>query len=749
LENEQVRNFLQGLDEWMTMGADISYDSIADVEDKEEVSKIVLEIICLCEGFCEIREDTQTLKVLSNYLTISDNEKDQIKKYFRTNSSDHTLEKWIEYFSVGYKEPENDYQESETTANYNANEDFGEEDYSGIRSLVSNEVNKIMQQHQAHGKLGAFIDKQVASLQKTKEENIISFIQKSNKNIAFETVIEYMAISKAEILFTTCGMYIASKDGKELKHVRYADKDTKWQILTNDDVKKSGMSRLIIKDENNCILMELEDKSEYIELIKKILNDASSQISAETDVFQEETKWSQQAKNLAGEILVDTYKMCYKTSTIEAFRLFNDLSVATEQILGLCVYYDDAEPTEELVQSKIDTFLQYIPYPSKVSAGYSLGCKIVSMVHFACDKPNVIPMKLENLIKYICEKCNLEKYYAFTPNRNTDEKKKTSQKETWKKLWDEAALPYRILKQEATKKEIEEIGLEMAGVAVGVGVPLVYSVIDSILFWASLGIAFVPGVDLIFLPASGAILAGGAVGGGIAKIVSRVKHEDIKESSKRELWKAEKSYVNLYNNIQGIRDDDIRKLFTDEIIKAAYKTDSTIKECLRSYSSDKHAKDEFYIQTINEKLSKISTKGKDGFYLIAFSDMEKDESMAILSGLLKKMYDVPVHNQSLTLQHHQVLDVFVSNKKYDMALVFTYEGMAITKKMIGDGERADKFVYYKEITHFREDSDKSLLYLTVGHTDKPQDEVAISFADPICLKELLLRLRAIGATIFA
>lgn len=511
----------------------------------------------------------------------------------------------------------------------------------------------------------------------------------------------------------------------------------------------SRCTKLIIDDEKGHRL-ELEGKSEYIEGIEKILSDSKKCTSAATDKIIDGREWPMQAKSLMGEILVDIYKFYYKKSTIESFRLFNDLSVSVEQIRGLFVYYGNSEPNEESVTNKIKEFMKYIPYPSEKSAGFKLACKIVEMVQFSSGKPDERPTNIRKVIKSICDICNIYDYRGSGLDRKTNERESKDKKEIEDKLWDIGALPYRILKKKATKKEINEVGLELAGVAVGVGVPVAFSVIDSILFWASLGIAFVPGVDLIFWPALGAIFAGGAVGGGVAKgIVNKVKQADIDATSEKELWKAEKSYLNLYNNIQNMEDNNIRKIITDEIIRAAGHTDSGIKDCIRAYSAGKHSKDEFYIQAIKEKLSAKGAENKSGFTLKTLLDMDNDKSAETLSKMLKRTYDVPVNSRKYNLNHHQILAVYESEKSKDSALAFTYEGLAITKKMIGDGDRADKFVFYKEITKFRADSKRLLLYLTIGHTNKKEDEVAISFYNPGILTELLVRLRQIEVTVFS
>jgi hypothetical protein len=210
-----------------------------------------------------------------------------------------------------------------------------------------------------------------------------------------------------------------------------------------------------------------------------------------------------------------------------------------------------------------------------------------------------------------------------------------------------------------------------------------------------------------------------------------------------DLWRIEKSYLDFYAIIQEIKEDNKRSTLTDLIIKAAGRTDASIEKCLKAYANGEHAKDKFYIQEIQEKLSAISTRNKSGYYLMSLSDMGEYESVEVSSKLLEKTYDVPVNNQTIKLQHHQVLEIFASNKRNDTALIFTYEGMAITKKMSGDGKRLDKFVYYENITSFKEEREKSLLYISVDRTYSTQNGVVIRFDEPERLKELLLKLRMI------
>jgi len=620
------------------------------------------------------------------------------------------------------------------------NELYLKKDYSGIKEMVSGIIGGMMKQN----------SKNENKEKSEKDKKIYSFIQKYNSHIAFDAAIEYVKLSNAEILFTTCGMNVALKGQKGLTNIKYADIDSKWVLSTDKENAKSECTKLII-DDGKGHRLEIEDKSEYVGGIEKILSDSKKCTYAVTDIIIDEKEWPMQAKCLMGEILVDVYKLYYKKSTIESIRLFNDLSVSVEQILELFAYYGSSEPSEGSVTDKIEAFVKYIPYPSKKSAGFTLGCKMVEMVQFSERKPDERPTNIRKIIESICDICKLKDYRDFGSNCKTDQKKKSEdKKEIWEKLWDIGALPYRILKKKATSKEINEVGLELAGMSVGVGVPVAFSVIESILFRAGLGIAAMPG--LILWPALGVMATGGVVGravGGIANGINKVKKEDIDSASEKELWKIERSYLNLYNNIQNMEDDKIRKIITDEIIKASGNADSGIKDCIRAYSTGKHSKDEFYIQAIKEKLSAKGAENKSGFILKTLLDMEEDKSAETLSKMLKRTYDVPVNSRKYNLKHHQILAVYESKKSKDLALVFTYEGLAITKKMIGDGDRADRFVFYREITKFRADSKRLLLYLTIGHTNKKEDEVAISFFNPGILTELLVRLRQIEVTVFS
>lgn len=624
------------------------------------------------------------------------------------------------------------------------------EDYSDIRSFINSAIAEITQQkeNKVFGLLRKKTKEKEASLEEketlSRREKVFLFIRKHNSRIAFDAAVEYLQLQKGEILFTTSGIHVVFKDAKEVKHVKYADigSGRQWELKTEG-------TKLILQEKGTGTRIEVEDQSYCINEIEKILDNAPAYVTAKRDDVISEKEWPEKAKCLMGEILVDVYKMYFQKSTLEAFRLFNDLSVTTEQILDLFAYYGNSEPDEQVIRSKIKKFIGYIPYPSEKSAGFLLICKIVAMIQFSEDRPDEKSPNLKKLLKDICDICKLHEY--MDEEYNTGKKKSENEKETWEKIWDIGALPYRTLKKKATVKEINEIGLEMAGVAAGVGIPVAISVVDSILFYASLGMAFVPGVDLIFLPAIGTILAGGAVGGGamkgIVSKISKVKQEDIEKASERELWKAERSYVNLYKNIQSIEDKNIRRRITDEIVAAAGKTDSGIKDCIRAYSTGKHIKDAFYIQAIEEKLSAKRTKNKPNIILTTF-DGEDDQLEGALPEMLKRTYLIPIHNKKCKLQHHQVLAIYESKKRRSSALAFTYEGFAITKEMIGDGERVDKFIYYSEITKFKSDNEKSLLYLTIGNIDKKESDVAVSFYNPGVLTELLVRLRQIGVTVF-
>lgn len=733
----------------------VSYEDIEKAEDKLEVSRLLFELISVCNSLSGNSYDKDIYKDICEKLNLSQKQMNFIGEWISQNFKNYETSKWAELLlgltdkidnipeSYGDSGLSDSGENAKAQANYETNELCQKEDYSDIKKLVRDGVAIIIQQKE-NGILGWIGKKTEEKETLSRREKVFLFIRKHNSRIAFDAAVEYLQLQKGEILFTTSGIHVVSRDAKEVKHVKYADigSGRQWELKTED-------TKLILQDKGTGTRIEVEDQSYCINEIEKILDNAPAYVTAKRDDVISEKEWPEKAKCLMGEILVDVYKMYFQKSTLEAFRLFNDLSVTTEQILDLFAYYGNSEPDEQVIRSKIKKFIGYIPYPSEKSAGFLLICKIVAMIQFSEDRPDEKSPNLKKLLKDICDICKLHEY--MDEEYNTGKKKSENEKETWEKIWDIGALPYRTLKKKATVKEINEIGLEMAGVAAGVGIPVAISVVDSILFYASLGMAFVPGVDLIFLPAIGTILAGGAVGGGamkgIASKISKVKQEDIEKASERELWKAERSYVNLYKNIQSVEDKNIRRRIADEIVAAAGKTDSGIKDCIRAYSTGKHIKDAFYIQAIEEKLSAKRTKNKPDFILTTF-DGEDDQLEGALPKMLKRTYLTPIYNKKCKLQHHQVLAIYESKKRRSSALAFTYEGFAITKEMIGDGERVDKFIYYSEITKFKSDNEKSLLYLTIGNTDKKESDVAVSFYNPGVLTELLVRLRQIGVTVF-
>lgn len=756
--SEEIRDFVKKIgnaERIASFWEIVSYEDVEQAEDKLEVSRLLFELISVCNSLSGNSYDKDIYKDICEKLNLSQRQMNFIGEWISLNFKNYETSKWAELLlglidkidnvpdSYGDSGLSDSGENAKAQANYETSELCQKEDYSDIKKLVRDGVEIIMQQKE-NGILGWIGKKTEEKETLSRREKVFLFIRKHNSRIAFDAAVEYLQLQKGEILFTTSGIHVVFKDAKEVKHVKYADigSGRQWELKTED-------TKLILQEKGTGTRIEVEDQSYCINEIEKILDNAPAYVTAKRDDVIGEKEWSEKAKCLMGEILVDVYKMYFQKSTLEAFRLFNDLSVTTEQILNLFSYYGNSEPNEQVIRSKIKRFIGYIPYPSEKLAGFLLICKIVAMIQFSEDRPDEKSPNLKKLLKDICDICKLHEY--MDEEYNNGKKKSENEKETWEKLWDIGALPYRTLKKKATVKEINEIGLEMAGVAAGVGIPVAISVVDSILFYASLGMAFVPGVDLIFLPAIGTILAGGAVGGsamkGIVSKISKVKQEDIEKASERELWKAERSYVNLYKNIQSVEDKIIRRRITDEIIAAAGKTDSGIKDCIRAYSTGKHIKDAFYIQAIEEKLSAKRTKNKPDFILTTF-DGEDDQLEGTLPKMLKRTYLTPIHNKKCKLQHHQVLAIYESKKRRSSALAFTYEGFAITKEMIGDGERVDKFIYYSEITKFKSDNEKSLLYLTIGNIDKKESDVAVSFYNPGVLTELLVRLRQIGVTVF-
>ncbi len=238
----------------------VSYGDIEKAEDKDKASEVLFELISLCNSLFGYNEDIYN-EICKN-LIISQNDLESIRKYINGNVKNYELSKWAEMLlgqtdrtdnipdahdSSGLldsdgnaqcqRESENFKSSSANNANDGTNESNSEENYSTIREMISEIVGGMMKQNKKDvNNKNENNKKIILPIKNNKNEDnekIYSFIQKYNSHIAFDAAIEYVKLSNAEILFTTCGMNVAFKGQKGLTNIKYADIDSKWVLSTS------------------------------------------------------------------------------------------------------------------------------------------------------------------------------------------------------------------------------------------------------------------------------------------------------------------------------------------------------------------------------------------------------------------------------------------------------------------------------------------------------------------------------------
>lgn len=292
--NQEIRDIRKGLNETKRFvdchnSVNNSYEFLfGELEDQEIASRLLFEIITLCNCFLGGRYNREEYRDLVEEMIISQKERNNIEEYIEGCYLDYSINKWIEIFIAGYT----------------LNEKRGTDE----QQYVLEDQDRLQDGMDGNTIGERFDEMALANLQSIMEKYGINRSDDDYKSLT-ET---FFAITPDAYLgknfgtyFTVSGLYYAGSDvgnSNEWKYMSYREICIEKCTISQDE---KNQYILLIPDINgNCI--RYKSSMKICEYIKQVLSELICAKTAKNDEYS--PIWLEESY-LYGEILIDFLEM--------------------------------------------------------------------------------------------------------------------------------------------------------------------------------------------------------------------------------------------------------------------------------------------------------------------------------------------------------------------------------------------------------------------------------------------------------
>ena len=352
------------------------------------------------------------------------------------------------------------------------------------------------------------------------------------------------------VLFTTWGIHFVNSEEGEIG-IPYGSIDFSKTTVTRTEKGLPRGTYLRLKGKTAQYYLHVDNPETFLEVLQK----ASKLPSAASDIITSMQKMPDSVKLAYSKLLVAFCQHC-ELELIEAIRFANDLKMSPDAFDAFLVHAHGAHGDYEF--NTLTAQLKAVaPYPNEESIAYTLLQTMVALIQFSSGRCRGLTVKETNCLDEIAAMMGMSKEMVDS-------------------LIPVAQIPYRILKQDISEKEISKLGQGLATVAAAVGAPVAVVLGNGFLY---LNLLWFP----LFLPGIGTVVTAGALGvAAITSLFSGARKKEAKRMEKarcEQLNEAKKSYLSLYQSTTKFSKLEGLSIL---VSKAAARADLSIGEYLQS-----------------------------------------------------------------------------------------------------------------------------------------------------------------------
>lgn len=335
-------------------------------------------------------------------------------------------------------------------------------------------------------------------------KQMADFLSKYLPDVIPKTAICLAKGYTTRCLFTTSGIYLVDLLSKSPTYFKYTDLDFNKVAYVHG--KKSGkIEKLTLQSKSGASYTVANEPGIYYRKFVQLLSAISAFDTAKSDKAQPIYEMPDHVKQAFGEILLSFAKNC-KLSPADGIRRIKDTNISLDLFKELIVW-DGADNRKDL--NTAQQILQYdVPYPSEESIRYCIFENIVSMLQFSTGETREISAVQMDVVVEMASFLEIDDSLVGA-------------------LIASAQIPYRILKNDITQKEVDEIAQALFTVAAGAGLPIITVVGSSFLFWNTLWFWFIPGIGTVLGAAALGVAATTAITGVLNHNKSKTAYDEL------------------------------------------------------------------------------------------------------------------------------------------------------------------------------------------------------------------------------
>ncbi len=234
--SEEIRDFVKKIGDaeriasfWKTA----SYEDIKKVEDKEEASKLLFELISLSNFLVGNMYDEDIYNKICKNLTVSQSDLDDIREYISENVGNYELSKWEELL-LGQTDKTDDVpdsHDSDEKVQYQGRVEAIRVDSVDSGKPLQKDSAKMMDSD-IHEIVNKYADKISGNMKRDNKEWEKIIIDSGHNNIAMPSVCAIFKSGMKKMIVTTCAVY----------YTDYVDKNKNWTIRYAD-LKEVGFDK--------------------------------------------------------------------------------------------------------------------------------------------------------------------------------------------------------------------------------------------------------------------------------------------------------------------------------------------------------------------------------------------------------------------------------------------------------------------------------------------------------------------------
>lgn len=232
--SEEIRDFVKKIgnaERIASFRKTVSYEDIKKAEDKAEASKLLIELISVCNSLARNMYNEDIYNKICKNLTISESDLECTRKYISENMGNYELSKW-EKMLLGQTEKTDDVPDSRDNGGL-SDSDENVQDQGRIGGVCTDSIDPTRSLQKDVAKItdsdireivNKYADKICGNLKRDNKEWEKLFTDSGYNNIAMPSVCAIFKSGMKKMIVTTCAVY----------YTGYTDKNKNWTIRYAD-----------------------------------------------------------------------------------------------------------------------------------------------------------------------------------------------------------------------------------------------------------------------------------------------------------------------------------------------------------------------------------------------------------------------------------------------------------------------------------------------------------------------------------